>query len=77
MPKTKRGRPLSPEWVNTATAAQQLGMCTKHLRKLRNDGFFKEGQHWRDIRSPGAARATYQWNLAQCERMLETPAEQR
>ncbi len=53
----------SPHWVCTKEAASQLGISVKRLLELRASGSLKCDRHWRDVRQPGAARATYRWNI--------------
>lgn len=78
MPKLKkRGRPLSPEWVDTATAIASLGICRDHLIHLKDDGILKQNIHWRDIRRKDAYRATYRWHLERCNQVLDIPPEKR
>lgn len=77
MPKPKPGRPISPEWVDTATAIATLGISRDHLMHLKTDEILKENTHWRDIRRKGAARATYRWHITRCEQALEVSPEKR
>lgn len=77
MPKLKRGRPISPEWVDTATAIASLGISRDHLMNLKTDEILKENKHWRDIRRKGAYRATYRWHIDRCHQALEISPEQR
>lgn len=65
------------EWVTTATACEKLGFSAKHLLGLRASGLLKQGQHWRNIAKPHAARATYRWHLKRIEQALEVSAEVR
>jgi hypothetical protein len=73
----KKNYETAINWVDTATAATELGFSIKHLLSLRARNFLKPGQHWRDIRSPGAGRATYRWNVEACGAALAVPAEKR
>lgn len=68
---------LSSAWVDTKSAAAVLGCSIDHLFHLRDGGLFKVGTHWRDIRRPGAARATYRWHVERCAKTLERPPEKR
>jgi len=70
-------RKLSREWVTTAAAAGALGISRDHLCALRDEGFLKNGTHWRNISRPGAARPTYRWHIKRIELALETPPEKR
>ena len=50
MLKTKSQQTSS--WVDSNTAAQALGISPRHLRKLRLQGLFKLGKHYRIPSSP-------------------------
>lgn len=67
----------SSNWLTTAEAAAELNISTKHLLKLRAEGIFKIGKHWRDVRGKYAARPTYRWHLENCEKALGVGAEFR
>jgi hypothetical protein len=73
----KRGRPLSKQWMNSNDAAAHLGISPRQLRKLRTEGLFKLGTHYRIISKPGAARPTYLWHGDRCAEALEVPLEKR
>lgn len=64
-------------WVDSKTAAQALGISPRHLRKLRSQGLFKLGKHYRIPSSPSAARPTYLWHIERCGHALEIPMEKR
>lgn len=70
-------RRLSSNWVTTEVAARALGCSRDHLCSLRDEGFLKNGKHWRNIARPGAARPTYRWHIKRIETALETPPERR
>ncbi|MBW4475112.1 MAG: DNA-binding protein [Stenomitos rutilans HA7619-LM2] len=65
------------DWVKTGVACDRLGVGAKHLWNLRDEGLLKQGQHWRNIARPQAARPTYRWHLKRCEQALETPPEMK
>lgn len=65
------------DWVTTAKLCEALGISNKHVWKLRDEGLLKQGQHWRNIARPQAARPTYRWHLKRCEKAIETPQELR
>lgn len=65
------------DWVTTAIACEKLGISIKHIWRLRDEGLLKQGQHWRNIARPQAARPTYRWHLKRCEEALEIPPEVR
>ncbi|GAB4465595.1 MAG: hypothetical protein OHK0037_20520 [Elainellaceae cyanobacterium] len=65
------------DWVTTAALCKALGFGVKHLWRLRDEGLLKQGQHWRNIARPQAARPTYRWHLKRCEEAIETPQELR
>ncbi len=73
----KVGRPLSSEWVSTSIATVELGISRGHLFNLKNDGTFKTGKHFRDVRRTDGMRATYKWNLANCSKTLNMGPEFR
>ena len=73
----KLGRPLSQDWISTSDAATLLGISRGHLLKLKADGTFKRGKHFRDIRRTNAARATYKWHLPNIEKTLNLGPEVR
>lgn len=66
----KAGRPLSNEWVSTSSATIQLGISRGHLFHLKDDGTFKLGKHFRDVRRTNGLRATYKWHLPKCAETL-------
>lgn len=64
-------------WFFTAEAAMQLGITPEQLRKLRVNGLFKQGYHYRDTSVPGSGLPRWQWHLERCGKALESPAERR
>ena len=65
------------EWASTTDAVAELGITRGHLLTLKDDGTFKAGDHWRDIRRTDAARATYRWHLPSLHKVLSTGPEAR
>jgi hypothetical protein len=65
------------EWVSTTDAVAELGITRGHLLTLKEDGTFKAGDHWRDIRRTDAARATYRWHLPSLHKILSIGPEAR
>jgi hypothetical protein len=68
--------PPSP-WLMTAAAASHLGISATQLRKLRLNGLFKPGHHYRDTSVPGSGKPRWQWHVERCARALAVPPEQR
>jgi hypothetical protein len=65
------------EWASTTDAVAELGITRGHLLTLKDDGTFKAGEHWRDIRRTDAARATYRWHLPSLHKVLSIGPEAR
>ena len=65
------------EWSSTTVAIAELGISRGHLINLKDDGTFKAGEHWRDIRRTNAARASYRWHLPSLHKILSTGPEVR
>ena len=65
------------EWTSTTVAVAELGISRGHLLTLKDDGTFKAGEHWRDIRRTNAARATYKWHLPSLHKVLSIGPEAR
>lgn len=65
------------DWLPTSAAAKELGFSQKHLSRLRGEGLLKAGKHWRDIRRPNAARATYHWHVKRIAEVLGIAPERR
>lgn len=65
------------EWVSTTDAVATLGISRNHLLTLKNDGTFKTGEHWRDIRRTDAACATYRWHIPSLHKILSIGPEVR
>lgn len=63
----KPGRPRSPEWVETAIAAEELGLSHRQLRSLLPQ--LKAGHHYR-VKNPKAAKRRYLWNPKRIEVVL-------
>ena len=64
-------------WLQTAPAAQVLGISSEQLRKLRRRGLFKVGTHCRDTSIPGSGLARWQWHIERCQQALATPPAKR
>ena len=73
----KTGRPLSTDWVSTSIAISELGISRGHLFNLKNDGTFRSGKHFRDIRRTDGMRATYKWHLPTLQKTLNMGPEFR
>ena len=65
------------EWTSTTVAVAELGITRGHLLTLKDDGTFKAGEHWRDVRRTDAARATYRWHLPSLHKVLSIGPEAR
>jgi hypothetical protein len=65
------------EWASTTVAIAELGISRGHLINLKEDGTFKAGEHWRDIRRTNAARASYRWHLPSLHKILSIGPEVR
>ncbi len=65
------------DWVTTRVLLNRIAISERHLWRLRDEGLLKQGQHWRNIARPQAARPTYRWHLKRCEQALEIPPEMR
>lgn len=65
------------QWFFTAEAAAKLSITAEQLRKLRLNGLFKQGHHYRDTSIPGSGLPRWQWHIDRCNKALETPPERR
>ena len=65
------------QWFNTAEAAEALNVKPGQLRKLRLNGMFKIGHHYRDTSVPGSGLPRWQWHVERCTKALSVPPEQR
>ncbi|WP_103666438.1 hypothetical protein [Pseudanabaena sp. BC1403] len=61
---------MKKDWIPTEQAAVELGITPRQLRKLRLQGVFKAGKHYRK-KNPIAARPTYVWHCDRCAKVLE------
>lgn len=70
---------LTPErqWFLTSEAALQLGITATQLRKLRINGLFKSGHHYRDISVPNSGLPRWQWHVGRCSKALKISGRQR
>ena len=74
----KRGHSRNSEWVDSKTAASELGITADWLRKLRAAGSFRLGYHYRLINRKGhEGSPRYRWHVDRCAAALETPLEER
>lgn len=64
-------------WFPTAEAASRLSISPEQLRKLRLNGMFKSGHHYRDTSIPGSGRPCWQWHVERCSQALCVPPEKR
>ena len=64
-------------WADTNTAAEYLGITPRQLRKLRKEGLFQIGKHYRVTSSRLSGRPTYLWHCDRCGAALEIPMEKR
>lgn len=65
------------EWFPTAEAAAMLGITNNQLRKLRLNGLFKNGFHYRDTSVPNSGLPRWQWHVERCGKALEVAPENR
>lgn len=65
------------QWLLTAEAASQLGITAAQLRKLRLNGLFKSGHHYRDISVPNSGLPRWQWHVERCNKALEASGKRR
>jgi hypothetical protein len=77
MKMTKTEPKSRAAWLDTNAAATELGLSARQLRRLRKQGLFKLGKHYRITSAPKAGRPTYQWHCQHCSELLETPLEKR
>lgn len=70
---------LQPErpWLLTAEAALNLGITATQLRKLRLNGLFKRGYHYRDISVPNSGLPRWQWHVERCSKAIEGSSKKR
>jgi hypothetical protein len=61
---------MKKDWIDTDQAAFQLGITRRQLLKLRLQGVFKAGKHYRK-KNPIAYRPTYVWHVERCSKILE------
>lgn len=67
----------SKQWLLTAEAALQLSLTATQLRKLRLNGLFKSGHHYRDISVPNSGLPRWQWHVERCSKALESSGKRR
>lgn len=64
-------------WQMSEAAAAALGISAAQLRKLRRQGMFKAGHHYRDTSVPGSGKPRWQWHVGRCEKALAIAPEKR
>lgn len=64
-------------WQMTEPAAAYLGVSAEQLRKLRRNGLFRAGFHYRDTSIPGSGKPRWQWHVERCAQALAVPPEKR
>jgi hypothetical protein len=64
-------------WLLTAEAALHLNLTATQLRKLRLNGLFKSGHHYRDISVPNSGLPRWQWHVERCSKALEVSGKRR
>jgi hypothetical protein len=65
------------QWLPTAEAAFQLSITATQLRKLRLNGLFRNGYHYRDISVPNSGLPRWQWHIERCSKALEASGKRR
>ncbi|MBE7381281.1 MAG: hypothetical protein F6J95_007705 [Leptolyngbya sp. SIO1E4] len=61
------------QWYRAAQAAKLLDLETAdNLHDLRLSGDLREGAHWRDTSSKNSKRPSYQYNVGNCRKLLES-----
>jgi hypothetical protein len=65
------------KWYYTAQASGVLDLPAEKLRDLARSGMFKVGFHIRDVSGPNSKRPTWQFHIERCEKLLNTPPEER
>ncbi len=61
---------MKKDWISTDKAAVQLGITPRQLLKLRSQGIFKIGIHYRKV-NPIAYRPSYIWHCERCAKVLD------
>lgn len=64
-------------WFFTVEAAAKLGITAEQLRKLRLNGLFKQGHHYRDTSVPNSGLPRWQWHVDRCHKALETSSRKQ
>jgi hypothetical protein len=60
---------MKKDWLDTAEAADRLGITPRQLLELRKKGVLKSRKHYRK-KNPTAYRPTYIWNVERCAEIL-------
>lgn len=68
MAQRKRKKQIGEEWITPSEMRARLGLSDNTLRKLRNEGFLRNGQHWIDINPYSAPR--YRYHYENCKTVL-------
>lgn len=71
------GAIMATNWLSTKDAVKALDLPRHRLLRLRQDGLFQLGKHYRVISYRNAKRPTYQWHINNCLKALNTPLEKR
>lgn len=71
------GQQQRDRFMDLPAAESMTGFGARQLKKYRENGTFKHGRHYRDVRSKGAATGTYQYNPAEIAKLFAQPAEKR
>lgn len=58
------------EWIRTPEMAAELTCHPNTLNRMRQDGIFREGWHFRKI-NPSSLRATFLWHRERTKQTLK------
>ena len=67
----------SKGFVPHTEAERLLPFTARQLKVYRENGTFKHGVHYRDVRSSGSSTGTYQYTPAAINRLFNTEPEKR
>ncbi len=62
---------MPKKWFDTASACNELGVCSRTLARMRDRGDLKKGKHWKP-KNPNAIRLTYLYNVPEIEILQES-----
>ncbi len=65
----------SPYWVPISVLVAKLNRCSRTIKRRRDEGVFKLGEHYRIVGSPNAIRPDYLYHLPKCAEALGIPLE--